>query len=60
MSWTKTIILAAAAVTLGGCASNYGALYPLPLKYRYGVPQPNYGTGPLPVPRGGIPVRPKS
>ena len=60
MSWRRTAILMAAAAALAGCATNYGKLYPLPLHYRYGVPQSNVGTGPLPVPQGGIPVRPKT
>jgi hypothetical protein len=59
MSGMKLIIAAAIALGLTGCTTHYGSLYPKPLAYRYGKPQPNFGYGPLPIPGGAIPVRPK-
>jgi hypothetical protein len=57
----RIVLLAAAAVALAGCVNNtsYASLYPKPLKYRHGVPQKNFGYGPLPTPDSRIPIRPK-
>ncbi len=51
MSFARLLILAAAALSVSGCLqTDYGSLYPLPLNYRRGVPERNFGGGPLPTP----------
>ena len=51
MSRIGILIVMAAALSLTACVqTTYSKLYPLPVKYRYGAPQPNFGTGPLPIP----------
>ena len=59
MTGIRYLILAGAALMMAGCTTSYGELYPKPLHYRHGVPERNFGYGPLPIPNSPIPVRPK-